>query len=91
MITVYHPDGDSLLATHYCAAGNQPRMRAKPVAANASEIAFHFVDVSNRGASQDVMRDLVVRFEDADHFTQEWTSEANGKKQTLVFHMTRKK
>ena len=28
MVTVYHPDGDGLMMTHYCSAGNQPRMRA---------------------------------------------------------------
>ena len=29
MITVYHPDGASLLMTHYCSMGNEPRMRSK--------------------------------------------------------------
>ena len=28
MTNVYHMDGPSLIVTHYCAAGNQPRMRA---------------------------------------------------------------
>ena len=28
MLNVYHVDGDRLLMTHYCAAGNQPRLRA---------------------------------------------------------------
>ena len=27
MISMYHPDGDKILMTHYCAVGNQPRMR----------------------------------------------------------------
>jgi hypothetical protein len=28
-LTVYHRDGAALLATHYCAQGNQPRLRAR--------------------------------------------------------------
>jgi hypothetical protein len=28
MISMFHMDGDRLLLTHYCAAGNQPRMKA---------------------------------------------------------------
>ena len=28
MVTVYYPDGDRLMMTHYCSMHNQPRMRA---------------------------------------------------------------
>ncbi len=89
MITVYHPDGDSILATHYCAVGNQPRMRAKPSGGNT--LSFQLADVTNRGASKILMQGLVVRFEDANHFVQDWTSEENGKKETASFRWTRKK
>ena len=29
MLTLYYLDGDHLMMTHYCSAGNQPRMRAE--------------------------------------------------------------
>src|SRR5690242_6473548 len=29
MVTVYHMDGDDLVLTHYCVAGNQPHMKAE--------------------------------------------------------------
>jgi hypothetical protein len=29
MVSIYHLDGDKLMMTHYCSAGNQPRMQAE--------------------------------------------------------------
>src|SRR5262245_40955500 len=29
-MTVYHMDGDALIATHYCPQGNQPRLQYRP-------------------------------------------------------------
>ena len=34
MLTVYHMDGDDLVATHYCMLGNQPRVTAAPKVEN---------------------------------------------------------
>ena len=46
MITVYHMDGEDLMLTHYCAVGNQPRMKfeTSPV---AKEIRFGFAGGTN--------------------------------------------
>ncbi|WP_394727249.1 hypothetical protein [Altererythrobacter sp. GH1-8] len=44
-ITVYHLDGDRVVATHYCPQGNQPRLEA--VAGGDDEIAFTFRDVTD--------------------------------------------
>ena len=92
MITMYAPDGASLLATHYCAAGNQPRMRANG-SPDGRSLAFEFVDVANAsGPPGEVMRRLVVTFVDADHFRQTWTSRAaDGKEHSSVFDYTRVK
>ncbi len=77
--------------THYCSEGNQPRMRAEAASGDGS-IAFHFVDVTNlSGRETEHMRELVVKFQDADHFTQEWTHRKAGKEETGVFKYTRKK
>ena len=92
MITMYTPDGAAVLATHYCAAGNQPRMRAT-ASPDGRSIAFEFVDAANvTAASRDVMRRLVVTFVDADHFNQQWTSRAaDGEEHTSTFSYARKK
>jgi len=91
MVTMYTPDGAVLLATHYCAAGNQPRMRAT-ASPDGKSIDFQFVDVSNaKGSSAEVMQRLVVTFIDANHFKQQWTSkDKDGKEHTSVFQYTRR-
>ena len=92
MVTMYHPDGDRLMMTHYCSAHNQPRMRSQTGAAESKKITFDFVDITNL-SSPDAghMRRLVVTFGDKDHFTQEWTWTKNGKENTEVIHYERVK
>src|ERR1700738_4781130 len=40
-ITLFHLDGDRLLMTHYCDAGNQPRLVAT-ISPNGKTITFNF-------------------------------------------------
>jgi hypothetical protein len=92
MVTMYHPDGDHLMMTHYCSAHNQPRMRSQTVAVASKNITFDFVDVTNLSAPDaGHMRKLVVTFGDKDHFTQEWTWREKGKEKTVVIHFERNK
>ncbi len=91
MVTMYAPDGDAIVATHYCAIGNQPRMRAAASGdAAAKTLDFQFVDATNVKGGETVMRRLVVTFQDADHFRQSWTSRSGGKDETSEFVYTRK-
>lgn len=90
MVTVYHPDGESILMTHYCSAGNQPRMRAQ--GSQGDTIAFQFVDAANlKSSSAGHMQRLVIKFKDKDHVTEEWTWIADGKETTSVFQLQRVK
>jgi hypothetical protein len=90
MVTVYHPDGDHLMMTHYCSAHNQPRMRSQTVSAEIKNLTFDLVDVTNL-SSPDAghMKKLVVTFADSNHFTQEWTWTQKGKEGTEVFNFER--
>lgn len=45
-LTLYHMDNESLLATHYCPVGNQPRLRFKE-GGSASLFVFEFVSATN--------------------------------------------
>jgi hypothetical protein len=92
MVTMYYPDGSRVMMTHYCSEGNQPRMRAQAAAGNPKSLAFDFVDVIGLPSpNAEHMRKLVVKFEDTNHFTQEWTHRKAGKEETGVFRYARKK
>jgi len=91
MVTMFHPDGKRLLMTHYCGAGNQPRMvgTASP---DGKTITFNFLDATNLAAAQPGhMGRLVVTLVDANHHTEEWEFMGNdGKQMHEVFDLQRK-
>ena len=92
MVTVYHPDGDRLMMTHYCSLHNQPRMRADIAPAENGKLIFNFVDATNMPSPDAMhMHKLVVTFVDKDHFVQEWTWKGGEKEGTEVFRMERMK
>ncbi len=90
MITIFHMDKKELLATHYCAAHNQPRFRALP-AQNSNEIAFEFKDGTNIREGDGFMRRLVVAFVDPEHHNETWGFDSNGKVGEGTFFLTRVK
>jgi len=70
-ITTFYLDGDRLLLTHYCDAGNRPRMVGK-ISPDGKKIEFTFLDVS--GATKHGRMDhAVFTIIDADHHTEDWT------------------
>ncbi|MCE9584649.1 MAG: hypothetical protein K8T20_19330 [Planctomycetes bacterium] len=91
MTNVYHMDGPSVVMTHYCAAGNQPRMRATEAAGGT--IVFRADSVTNlRSADETYMGSMVLKIADADHFEEDWSSFTNGKEEPHVkIPYTRKK
>lgn len=78
MITVFHLDGDRLMMTHYCGAGNQPRMMARFI--TPQEVRFEFLDATSLASPDDGhMHRAVFRFPARDRLTAEWTWRAKGK------------
>ena len=92
MVTVYYPDGDHLMMTHYCSLHNQPRMRATAPPAGSGRLPFEFVDATNLSSPDAMhMHRLVVTLVDKDHFVQEWTWKHGEKEGTVAFRLERKK
>jgi hypothetical protein len=81
MTNVYHMDGDSLVVTHYCAMGNQPKMRATN--ATNGRIDFAFDSVTNlRSGDEMYMGSMSLVWKDANTITQSWKSYKNGREET---------
>jgi hypothetical protein len=91
MISMFALDGDRLLITHYCGAGNQPRMVAS-ASPDGKTIAFDFLDATNLASPDDGhMQRLVISMPDPGHHTEEWIYIDHGKQMKEVFELSRKK
>ncbi|HET6437632.1 MAG TPA: hypothetical protein VFG59_06210 [Anaeromyxobacter sp.] len=90
MVTLFHRDDDGLMATHYCAAQNQPRFRAQP-SQDGKRLVFEFLDGTNLGAHPARMERLVIRVSDRNHHTQEWTYKDGDQETTMRFELARRK
>jgi hypothetical protein len=91
MTNVYHMDGPTLVMTHYCAMGNQPRMRA--AAGDPNVIDMKFDSVTNLHAADEAyMGSMRLTFLDANHIKTDWTSFQGGKEQPHAeFELWRKR
>jgi hypothetical protein len=93
MVSMFNLDGPGrLLMTHYCAAGNQPRMVAT-TSPDGKTFTFNFLDASNLLSEQPGhMQSLVVTIVDSDHHTEDWDFLAkDGKSQHEHFDLQRQK
>jgi hypothetical protein len=70
-ITMLYLDGDRLLLTHYCDAGNRPRMTGT-ISSDGKTVEFAFLDIA--GSTQyGHMDHAVFTTIDASHHTEDWT------------------
>lgn len=70
-VTMFYLDGDQLLLTHYCDAGNRPRMTARP-SPDGKTVEFDFLDVSG-STKYGHMQHAVFTVVDANHHIEDWT------------------
>ena len=91
MISMFHLDGPNrLMLTHYCGAGNQPRMTAS-ASPDGKTITFTFLDATNLSIPDaGHMQRVVFTVIDANHHTEDWTfAAAPGKEMKEFFDLKR--
>src|SRR5580765_1021514 len=87
-VTMLYMEGDRLLLTHYCDAGNRPRMVAKS-SPDGRKVEFDFLDVA--GSTQyGHMQHAIFTLIDANHHVEDWTYMMPGEKPVHA-HMDLKK
>jgi hypothetical protein len=93
MVTAYYLDGNHLVLTHYCTAGNQPHMQAEAFDPASNQIRFDFAGASNLASPADGhMHSAVIKFAGADAFNADWTFYKDGKPaftEPIQFHRVR--
>jgi hypothetical protein len=83
-ITMLYLDEDRLLLTHYCDAGNRPRMTGKMLP-DGKTVEFDFLDVA--GSTQyGHMHHAMFTFLDANHHNEDWTFMVEGKQGPTPVH-----
>jgi opacity protein-like surface antigen len=89
-ITMFNLDADRLLLTHYCDAGNRPRMVGK-ISPDGKTLEFEFLDLSG-STEPGHMQHVTFTFIDADHHIEKWQfAMADGKTMGGVLELKRTK
>jgi hypothetical protein len=70
-VTMFYLEGDRLVATHYCDAGNRPRL-VGTMSPDGNTLTFEFADLSG-GNEHGHMYKGVFTFLDENRHTEEWT------------------
>ena len=93
MVTTYYLDGNRLVLTHYCTAGNQPHMQAEAFDPASNQIRFDFAGAGNLASPADGhMHSAVIKFVGPDAFNADWTFYKDGKpafNQPIQYHRVR--
>ena len=93
MVSVYHLDGEDLRLTHYCAAGNQPRLKLDRASSTPTRLVFVFDGGSNLDPAKDVhIHGMIMTFEKEGAVEAAWEAYTGGKPAgTTRFNLTPEK
>jgi hypothetical protein len=81
MLSAIYLDGDQLLLTHYCEAGNQPTLVAATIDEEHHRVSFRFLRGTNLAARPGHMHAVDFTFVDDDHVRSRWSFFSKGQEQ----------
>ena len=80
MLSAYHLDGNRLILTHYCMAGNQPRLQLQSFYPASGEMEFVFLDGTNLSSpNTGHMHQVKLRVAGSGSLESNWQFFENGK------------
>lgn len=88
MVTMFHMVGNDLMATHYCAAHNQPRM-VLVAGGDPNQLVFKFKDGTNIAPGAGHMNQVTFVIDSPDHHAEDWVYLDKGKETTAHFDFKR--
>jgi hypothetical protein len=90
MTSAYHLDGNDVRVTHYCAAGNQPRLKADTPSTNDKSIRFKFVDITNlKEPGSGHVKAIELKFPEKDKLVIIFTFTTSGRESIEQIELTR--
>ena len=91
MVSVYTMDGGELLMTHYCALGNQPRMKAGELKDGVLSFAYTKVVENTKSHDENHIHGLKMTFGEGT-LQHDWSSLKDGKEsEVTTISLVRKK
>ncbi len=91
MVTIYHLDGDAILASHHCSAGNSPRLRSVGEQIQASSIRFEFYDIANGSVSAGHIHGVTLEWLPDGRLRQRWVWKEGDVETPFEFLLSRNK
>lgn len=86
-LTLYHRDGDLLIATHYCPQGNQPRIML--TGTDGARLSFSFRDATDLTPDESHLHDLSFDLTDPEHPVRSETYRQGAKAETTALNLAR--
>ena len=92
MVSMYHMDGNKLIMTHYCAAGNQPTLVYKP-GKDAKVLFFDFLRGSNMKKTDMHIHAAKIHLLGANEIKSDWIGWSGNKQagEPTIFNLKRVK